>query len=116
MTTSVDEWVNSKILSEHQETVTMLRALVRECAPRAEELISYNMPVFKAGGQVFAWILGTKRDVTFSFRAGTRLEDKHGLLRGVGKTARHVKLKQPDSVDKEVLRYYIRQAVALDAE
>src|SRR5258708_25183898 len=53
MTTSVDEWVNSKILSEHQETVTMLRALVRECAPRAEELISYNMPVFKAGGQVF---------------------------------------------------------------
>lgn len=115
MQLSVDDWVSTKILPEHQETVAMLRALVRECVPQAEEVVSYNMPVFKAGGQIFAWILGTKKDVTFSFRAGTSLEDRYGLLRGTGKTARHIKLKRVDSVDKAVLRYYIDQAVALDA-
>ncbi len=114
MPLSVDEWVSTKVLPEHQETVAMLRALVRECAPQAEEVISYNMPVFKSGGHIFAWILGTKEDVTFSFRAGTSLEDRYGVLRGTGKTARHIKLKRVDSVDNAVLRYYTERALALE--
>jgi hypothetical protein len=43
------------------------------------------------------------------------MEDKHGLLRGVGKVSRHVKLKSPDSVEEVALRDYIRQALELEA-
>ena len=115
MTITVDDYVNSKVLPEHRETVAMLRVLVRECAPHAEEVISYGMPVFKARNKIFAWIIATKKDITFSFREGVQLEDKFNLLRGTGKHARHMKIKSVDSVDRDVLRFYIGQALDLDA-
>src|SRR5258708_7064990 len=115
MAMRVDDWVVSNVPPGHRETVAMVRALVSEIVPQAEEMISYNMPVLKANGKIFAWVLAAQKDVTFSFRAGTGLDDRYGLLRGTGKTARHIKLKSVDSVDKAVLRYYIEQAVALDA-
>jgi uncharacterized protein YdhG (YjbR/CyaY superfamily) len=111
----VDDYVNSKVPPEHRETVAMLRALVRECAPNAEEVVSYGMPVFKARNKIFAWILPTKKEITFSFRAGTSFDDKFKLLRGVGKHARHIKIKSADSVDRDALRFYITQALDLDA-
>jgi hypothetical protein len=112
---TVDDYVKTKVLPEHREAAAMLRALVRECAPQAEELISYGMPVYKAEGKIFAWIIGTKKDVTFGFRQGAGLEDRFKLLRGSAKHARHLKLKSVDSVDKDALRWYIRQALELDA-
>jgi uncharacterized protein YdhG (YjbR/CyaY superfamily) len=115
MTMTVDDYVKSRVPPEHRESVAMLRATVRECAPNAEELVSYNMPVFKAAGKIFAWIIATKKDITFSFREGVRFEDKFNLLRGVGKHARHIKIKSAGSVDRNVLRYYIKQALDLDA-
>lgn len=111
---TVDDYVNSKVLPEHRETVVMVRALVRECAPHAEEVVSYGMPVFKADNRIFAWILANKKDITFSFRAGASLEDKFNVLRGSGKHARHIKINRADSVDREVLRYYIKAALELD--
>jgi len=46
--------------------------------------------------------------------AGAAFEDKYGLLRGVGKHARHVKLKTLEDVKKTALRYYVRQALKFD--
>ena len=115
MAMTVDDYVNTKVLPEHRETVAMLRALVRDCAPHAKEVVSYDMPVFKANDKTFAWILATKKDITFSFREGISFEDKFNLLRGVGKHARHIKLKSADSVDRDVLAYYVKQALDLDA-
>ncbi|MFY9615487.1 MAG: DUF1801 domain-containing protein [Candidatus Dormiibacterota bacterium] len=116
MTMTVDEWVSATVLPEHLDTVAMLRALVRECASQSEEVVSYDMPVFKARQQIFAWIIQSKKDITFSFRAGTSIQDKFDLLRGSGKHARHVKLRRADSVDKDVLRNYIEQALEVDAK
>jgi uncharacterized protein YdhG (YjbR/CyaY superfamily) len=115
MTITVDDYVNSQVPPEHRDTVVMLRAVVRGCAPQAEEAVSYGMPVFKVGGKIFAWIIATKKDITFSFRAGISFEDNYRLLRGTGKHARHVKIKSVESIDEGVLRYYIKQALILDA-
>ena len=115
MAATVDEYVKERVLPEHRDTVAMLRALVREAAPQSEEAFSYGMPIFTAGGQTFAWILANKGYITFSFRDGIRIKDKFDLLRGTGKHARHVKLETAGSVDRDVLRYYIKEAVALDA-
>ncbi|HEY8634937.1 MAG TPA: hypothetical protein VIO34_08240 [Candidatus Dormibacteraeota bacterium] len=42
------------------------------------------------------------------------MEDKYRLLHGVGKGARHVKMKNLGEVNKAALRYYVRQAMKID--
>jgi hypothetical protein len=53
-------------------------------------------------------------DVTFAFSRGAEFDDPHGLLEGVGKKTRHVKLKKADAIDRDALRDYVAQAVRLD--
>ncbi len=110
---TVDDFVNSKFPLEHRETVATLRALVRECAPHAQEAVSYGMPVFK-GRTIFAWIIPNKKGITLGFTRGARFEDKFDLLRGAGKSGRHIKIRNAGSLDRDVLRYYIGQALDLD--
>lgn len=112
---NVDEFVKTRVLPELQPVVAMIRELMREMAPAVTEEISYGMPVYK-GRKIFAWISPTKKDITFSFTYGVEFEDKYGLLRGKGKWARHLKIKNKQSIDKDVLRYYIRQALEFDAK
>jgi len=65
---------------------------MREEAPNAKEEISYGIPAWKLQ-RIIAVISPTKRDITFSFSRGAQFEDKYGLLRGVGKSSKHVKIK-----------------------
>ena len=45
---------------------------------------------------------------------GVAFEDKYGLLGGVAKHARYVRMKNLDEINKPALRYYIKQALKLD--
>lgn len=111
---TVDEFVKAKVAPEFRPIVAAIRDLMRACAPHAEEVISYGMPVYK-GKTLFAWINPPKKDVTLSFTRGVVLEDRYGLLRGTAKGgARHVKMKVLGDMNKPALRYYIKQAVKLD--
>ena len=93
----------------------MIRELMRDCAPSAKEAIGYGIPVYKAR-RIIAVISPTKRDITFSFSRGAEFEDKYRLLQGVGKVSKYVKLKSLADANKVALRYYIRQALELDAK
>ncbi|HEY8842193.1 MAG TPA: DUF1801 domain-containing protein [Candidatus Dormibacteraeota bacterium] len=111
---TVDEFVEAKVAPEFRPVVAAIRGLMKECAPDAEEVISYGMPVYK-GKTLFAWINPPKKDVTLSFTRGDKLEDKYDLLRGDAKGgARHAKMKNLEDVNKPALKYYIKQAVSLD--
>ena len=111
---TVDEFVEAKVPPEFQAVVAAIRGLMKECAPDAQEVISYGMPVYK-GTKLFAWINPPKKDVTFAFSRGVQMEDKYGLLKGSAKGgARHVKMKNVAEVNWPALKYYIRQAVKLD--
>ena len=112
--TSVDAFVRLKVLPEYQSIVAMLRDLMRETAPNAREGIAYGIPVWKAN-RIFAVISPNKKGITFSFTHGTEFEDKYGLLKGVGKVGRHIKIKNIKEINKEALRYYIKQALKIDA-
>jgi hypothetical protein len=110
---TVDEFVEAKVQAEFQPIVAAIRGLMRECAPDAQEAISYRMPVFKQR-KIFAWIGSTKREITLGFSRGAQMEDRYNLLRGVGKGSKHLKMKSLGEVNKPSLRYYIKQAVNLD--
>jgi hypothetical protein len=111
---SVNEFVESRVAAEFRPVVAAIRSLMKECAPDAEEVISYGMPVYK-GKKLFAWINPPGRDVTLGFSRGAQMEDKYSLLRGTAKGgSRHLKMKSVAEVNEPALKYYIKQAVTLD--
>jgi hypothetical protein len=112
---SVDEYVRTKIRPDQQDIVAMLRDLMRELAPHAKEIISYGIPAWK-GKRILVVISPTKKDITFAFSHGAEFEDKYGLLQGVGKVSKHVKIKDLKDVNQDALRYYIQQAIEFDAK
>jgi hypothetical protein len=110
---TVDEFVKTKVQPEFRPIVGAVRGLMREFAPGAREAISYGMPTYGQNKPV-AWINASKSGITLGFRQGAYFEDKFGLLRGVAKHARNVRMKTLDDVNKPALKYYIKQAVKLD--
>ena len=112
---TVDDFVKMKVLPELQPIVAMIRELMKDCAPNAQEVISYGIPVYKAK-RILAVISPTKKDITFSFSRGAEFEDKYDLLQGVGKVSKHVKIKNLANANKDALRYYIQQALEFDAK
>ena len=112
---TVDDFVKAKVLPVHRPIVAMLRALMRAAAPKAQEVLTYGILGWQ-GNRILAVVSPTKKDITFSFSRGAEFEDEYGLLGGVGKVSKYVKLQAPHSVSKAALRYYIKQAVAIDAK
>jgi hypothetical protein len=110
---TVDEFVNGKVLPEFREVVELIRGYMCELAPDVQEMISYGIPAYK-GKRILAIISPTKKDITFAFSRGAQFEDKYSLLKGVGKSSKHIKFKNAGGVNKEVLEYYIKQALEFD--
>ncbi len=111
---SVDEFVQAKVDPSLRPVVETIRALIKEYAPQAQETISYGIPAYKVRGFI-AVISPTKRDITLGFSRGARFEDKYGLLRGVGRVSKHVKMRSVADVNRAALRYYLKQALKLDS-
>ena len=114
-TVNVDDVVQTRVLPEFRPIVVMIRELMKECAPNVTEAISYGIPAYK-GKRILAVISPTKKDITLSFSRGTQFEDSYNLLRGEGKSSRHVKIKSLASANITALRYYIKQALEFDAK
>ena len=110
---TVNEFVESKVLPEFWPVVAAIQSLMKECAPKAREVMSYGLPMYLQNSTL-AWISPSKRGITFGFMRGASFEDRYGLLGGVGKHSKHVKMKNLSEVNKTALRYYIKQAVKLD--
>jgi hypothetical protein len=111
----VDEFIKSNVRPELQAIVSALRDLMRELAPLARETIVYGIPAWK-GRKILAVLSPTKQDITLAFSRGAEFEDRYGLLQGVGKVSKHLKIKRLEDIDKEVLTYYVKQALALDGK
>ena len=109
----VDRYVRTKVRPEQQDAIAMLRQLMRDCVPDAEEVISYGIPAWKRN-RVLVVISPSKTHLTFAFSRGAEFEDSYGLLEGVGKVSKHVKIKDLAGVNQDALRDYIRQAVKFD--
>jgi len=56
-----------------QELLNQLRAAIREAAPEAEELISYQMPAFKIYGRILVYFAGYQKHIGF-YPGGSAIE------------------------------------------
>lgn len=111
---TVDEFVKARVLPEYHGIVKILRELMRDSAPNAKEMMSYGIPAYK-GERILAVISPTKKGITFAFSRGAEFEDKYGLLEGVGKVSKNVRMSDVKDVNKTALRYYIKQALECDS-
>ena len=112
-TMTVDEFVERKVLPEFQPIVAAIRSLIKDSAPVAREVISYGVPMYVQRTAV-AWITPSKSGISVGFQQGAYFEDKYGLLRGAGKHARNVRMRELSDLNQPALRYYIKQAIKLD--
>ena len=115
MTMTIDEFIQRRVLPEHQAIVATIRQLMRKIASSTKEVIAYGILAWK-GKRIIAVISPTKKDITFAFSRGAEFDDKYGFLRGVGKVSKHIKIKNVKEVNKSALRYYVKQALKLDAK
>ena len=62
-TVSIDQHV-AEFPRETQQLLELLRMTILQAAPKAEEVISYNMPAFKYNG-ILVWFAGYKNHIGF---------------------------------------------------
>ncbi len=108
-----EEFVTNKVLPEFRPIVAEIRKLMQEKAPGAKEIITYGILGFK-GKKILAVISPTKKGITLAFSRGAAFEDNYNLLEGVGKVSKNVRMKTIEDINKEALRYYIKQALEFD--
>ena len=111
-TSTVEEFIEARVLPQYHGIVAMLRAAMREDA-KAEEVLTYGILGFRRH-RIIAVISPTKKGITLAFSRGAEFEDKYGLLEGVGKVSKNIRLADEGWISRTALRYYIKQAVRLD--
>jgi hypothetical protein len=116
---TVDEFVETKVLPELHPIVAAFRQLVRDEFPEVSEEMRggtekyHGVPSYRVK-RIIAVISPTKKGVTFAFSRGASFEDRYGLLEGVGKTSKNVRLSRMGQLDTGAFRYYLRQAIDFD--
>jgi hypothetical protein len=110
---TVDDFIKNRVQPEHRNIVTLLRQTMQEMVPDAREIIVNGVPGFKRNNML-AVVSPIGKKVFFAFPRGASFADKYGLLRNGGAESKQLKFKNAGDVNKEMLGYYIRQALDLD--
>ena len=99
---------------EHQDPVgAMARRwfeAIRHCGDDVREVLHDGQPTACVGGAAFAYVDAFTSHVNVGFFHGAELPDPQGLLEGVGKFMRHVKLRPGEEVDVAALSVLIDAA------
>lgn len=117
----VEEFIKSKVLPEYRPLVAAFRELVATDFPELTEEMRngteayYGTPVYRLK-RIIATISPTKNGITFAFSKGASFEDKFKLLEGVGNTAKNIRWSNMDEWNAAAMKYYLRQAVAIDKQ
>ena len=116
----VDAFVEARILPAYRPIFAAFRELVRRDFPELIEGMrggtdAYpGVPIYRLK-RILVTVSPTKKGITFNFTDGGAFDDPYGLLEGVGHKTRNVRWSKPEQFDPEIMRTYLRQAVAADS-
>jgi hypothetical protein len=100
-----------------RDILKSLRAIIRKAVPKASEYVEKDMLAYALGPNTYkasvCVISGHKAHVTLGFLRGTKLDDPDTLLRGKGKTVRHLKIMSVTEIPKQVISAWVKQAAKL---
>ncbi len=95
--------------------VLALRDMVAGEAPDATEMVYsvyavVDLFTFGRPGDAFIHIVAYEKHVNLGFNQGAALPDPHGLIKGTGKSIRHIRIVAEEDL-KRPLRGYIQAAI-----
>ncbi len=111
--TSIDEYI-AQFPQDIQKTLNEVRAVIRESAPGAKEVISYQMPAFRKHGVLVYFAART--DYIGFYPTGSGIEAFKTELAGyqISKGSAHFPLSRPMPVD--LIRKIVKFRVAEDEQ
>ena len=102
---------------EIQEVANEIRAIIKDTVPgvseklvRGWQLIGYRAPA-AAGSRYFCFIAPQEGRVRLGFEWGALMADEAGLLQDKGKQVRSIYINDSASLNREILRSYIQDAL-----
>ncbi len=119
MKSQVENFIQEKIKGEYRPIFLKFRLLMQKTYPYVKEEMRggtekyYGVPVYR-NKRIIITVSPTQQGITFSFADGKVLEDKYGLLEGVGKRTLNIRISDVKVYRDSVMKYYISQAVAID--
>lgn len=111
---TVDEYIASQSESTHA-TLQQIRQIIRQAAPDAEEIISYQMPGYRSDGKLI-WFAAAKQHYGIYVVPAILKEFKERLSAyTMTKSAIHIPLDAPIPTDllTEIVQYGVRKNRAL---
>jgi len=104
-----DSFFNS--LKGHQALLAReLRRMIHQALPHVSESLKWGMPVYEQD-KLICSIRPAKEFVALQFyQSGTSLSDPDGLLEGMGKKMRHIKIRSKKDIRKRLFIKWIKQA------
>ena len=101
-----------------QESALVLRDVIRKALPKAHEKLytGWKSISYSIDGKMKTMICGIcphKAHVNLQLSRATELEDSEGLLKGTGKSIRHIKIEKPADAKKRAVSKLIKAAAKL---
>jgi hypothetical protein len=98
-----------------QSLVRQMREWTKSALPDAAEVLAagYKMIMYKVEEKAKEWVVYIgpyPNHVNLGFIAGTSLPDPHKLLKGTGKTLRHIKIKQVADLERNGVKELVEAA------
>lgn len=107
---TVDEYL-SALPKASKDKIEVLRRTIRQAAPEAEEVISYNIPSFKWNGML-VWYAAFKKHIGFYPKSSAISAFKHKLTPyKTSKGAIQFPIEEPipEELVKEIVRFRVRE-------
>jgi len=109
--------VVKEFLSNYPDQIRMiteeLRHMARRAMPRAREFLYYdavNYSLSDSPLERICYISPAQNQVTLGFLFGAHLDDQHHLLQGIGKRARHIKIRTLEEAKNPALKGLVKAA------
>ncbi len=108
---SVDEYI-SWFPEEDQKLLEKMRAVIKETAPDAEEVISYGMPGYKLNGQL-VWFASFKNHIGFYPRGSSAINAFEKELAGYKTSKGAIQFPKdkplPIALIKKIVKYRVKE-------
>lgn len=107
---SFDAWYKDRSLSQ-KRIITKLRKLVAKVAPSLVESSKWTNGVWLKGDLPIIYCHTSTDHIQLGFFAGAKINDPNKLLRGSGKSVRHLRIEKATDIDEKAFTTMIRKAV-----
>lgn len=108
----IEQFIEEKIKPELRPIFFNFRVLLLQKFPLLREEMRggtdkyYGVPVYRHN-KIIISVSPTQKGITFSFTDGKKMNDKFGLLKGLGNKSLNLRISNVKDYADEIMEYYI---------